>query len=111
MSEQESTSEGLEGASPVREEDAFDLEAVRRWLGEQGVELGDEVDVQQFGGGASNLTYSLRDGHHDLILRRPPAGQKAKAPTTWGVSSACSRGWPRPSRSCRGWSRCAPTSP
>ena len=34
--------------------------------------------MQQFGGGASNLTYSLRDGSHDLILRRPPSGQKAK---------------------------------
>ena len=34
--------------------------------------------MQQFGGGASNLTYSLRDDSHDLILRRPPSGQKAK---------------------------------
>ena len=34
--------------------------------------------MRQFGGGASNLTYSLRDGSHDLILRRPPSGQKAK---------------------------------
>ena len=34
--------------------------------------------MQQFGGGASNLTYSLRDDTHDLILRRPPSGQKAK---------------------------------
>ena len=75
MSEQGTT---LEGASPVREEDAFDLDAVRRWLADQGTELGEQVEVQQFGGGASNLTYSLRDGRHDLILRRPPAGQKAK---------------------------------
>ncbi|WP_445256206.1 phosphotransferase family protein [Nocardioides aurantiacus] len=75
MSEQETT---LEGATPVREEDAFDLDAVRRWLATEGTELGEHVEVQQFGGGASNLTYSLRDGTHDLILRRPPAGQKAK---------------------------------
>ena len=34
--------------------------------------------MRQFGGGASNLTYSLRDGAHDLILRRPPSGHKAK---------------------------------
>ncbi len=68
----------IDGASGVREEDQFDLDAVRTWLAEQGTELGDEVDVKQFGGGASNLTYSLRDGTQDLILRRPPSGQKAK---------------------------------
>ena len=71
-------SEQIEGAGGVREEDRFDLEAVRAWLAEQGTELGPDVEVQQFGGGASNLTYSLRDGEHDLILRRPPSGQKAK---------------------------------
>ena len=51
---------------------------MRSWLAGQGTELGEDVEVQQFGGGASNLTYSLRDGTHDLILRRPPSGQKAK---------------------------------
>jgi len=68
----------IDGASGVREEDDFDLEAVREWLAGQGTELTGEVEVQQFGGGASNLTYSLRDGSHDLILRRPPSGHKAK---------------------------------
>ncbi len=53
-------SEQIEGAGEVREEDAFDLEAVRSWLGEQGTTLDGPVEVQQFGGGASNLTYSLR---------------------------------------------------
>ncbi len=68
----------IEGAAEIREEDSFDIEAVRTWLASQGTELTGEVEVQQFGGGASNLTYSLRDGSHDLILRRPPSGQKAK---------------------------------
>ena len=68
----------IEGAGEVREEDRFDVEAVRRWLAQQGTELSPEVTVRQFGGGASNLTYSLLDDEHDLILRRPPSGQKAK---------------------------------
>lgn len=46
----------IEGASSVREEDAFDLEAVRRWLAGHGVDLSGEVEIQQFGGGASNQT-------------------------------------------------------
>ena len=68
----------LDGASGVREEDSFDIDSVREWLAKQGTQLAADVEVQQFGGGASNLTYSLRDGSHDLILRRPPSGQKAK---------------------------------
>jgi aminoglycoside phosphotransferase (APT) family kinase protein len=68
----------LDGASAVREEDSFDVESVREWLATQGTQLAEDLEVQQFGDGASNLTYSLRDGSHDLILRRPPSGQKAK---------------------------------
>jgi aminoglycoside phosphotransferase (APT) family kinase protein len=68
----------IDGASGVRDEDRFDIDAVRAWLAERGTELAEDVAVKQFGGGASNLTYSLRDASHDLILRRPPSGQKAK---------------------------------
>ncbi|MCW2855360.1 MAG: phosphotransferase family protein [Marmoricola sp.] len=68
----------IEGASAVRDEDAFDVEAVRSWLAERGTALTGDIAVQQFGGGASNLTYSLRTAEADLILRRPPSGSKAK---------------------------------
>ena len=75
------------GAAPVREEDAFDVERVANWLrenapGEVGVD--GIPEVQQFVGGASNLTYLLRygggpdAGGRDLILRRPPTGTKAR---------------------------------
>jgi len=57
---------------PVRTEDAFDVEAVTAWLG-----FDEPPQVQQFSGGASNLTYLLRYPDRDLILRRPPAGKKA----------------------------------
>ena len=68
----------VEGAGDVRDEDAFDVEAVRTWLAAQGHPITGDVTVRQFGGGASNLTYSLRTEHDDLILRRPPTGQKAR---------------------------------
>lgn len=68
----------LEGAGAVRDEDAFDLEAVRAWLADHGCVLEGPVELRQYKGGASNLTYSLRAGDLDLILRRPPAGRKAK---------------------------------
>lgn len=59
-------------AAEVRDEDAFDVAAVAAWLGR------DIHEVRQFSGGASNLTYLLRTDDKDLILRRPPAGTKAK---------------------------------
>ncbi|MFD7569300.1 phosphotransferase family protein [Streptomyces sp. NPDC059810] len=66
--------------SPVRTEDAFDVERVHTWLTQHvdGLE-GPSPDVVQFTGGASNLTYLLRYPHlaTELILRRPPAGKKA----------------------------------
>jgi aminoglycoside phosphotransferase (APT) family kinase protein len=72
-----STSGAVAGARPVRSEDAFDMDAVAAWLSaEAGID--GVPSVQQFSGGASNLTYLLRYPDRDLILRRPPAGQKAK---------------------------------
>ena len=66
---------------PVRDEDAFDVDAVAAWLREHATAFREDLDgtpeVRQFPGGASNLTYLLRYPRRDLILRRPPAGQKA----------------------------------
>lgn len=71
-------------ARAVRDEDAFDVAAVATWLRDHAApELRDELahqpEVRQFAGGASNLTYLLRYPTQDLILRRPPAGAKAKS--------------------------------
>ena len=80
------------GTDSVRDEDAFDVEAVAAWLRSitpddptvlDGVDLGDDDDpvipeVRQYTGGASNLTYLLRYPGADLVLRRPPAGTKAR---------------------------------
>lgn len=63
----------------VRAEDAFDVAAVDGWLrGATDLPPG-LPHVRQFAGGASNLTYLLRYGDRDLILRRPPAGTKASS--------------------------------
>lgn len=82
----------IPGAGVVRGEDAFDVAAVAAWLRSltpddagvlAGVDLGDDdepviPEVRQFSGGASNLTYVLRYPGGDLVLRRPPAGTKAR---------------------------------
>src|SRR5699024_1151527 len=80
------------GTGPAREEAAFDVGAVAAWLRSTvpdaptvlvGVDLGDDDDPvlpedRQYTGGASNPTYLLRYPGADLVLRRPPAGTKAR---------------------------------
>lgn len=63
----------------VRDEDAFDLERVDAFLKQHIAGLDGSPTVSQFPGGASNLTYLLRYGERELVLRRPPIGAKAKA--------------------------------
>ena len=63
--------------------------------------------VEQFPGGASNLTYLLRLGQQELVLRRPPFGSKVKSAHDMGreykVLSALSQSYrkaPRPLVHC-----------
>lgn len=79
------SSDEVAGARAVRDEDAFDVAAVDAWVREVSTgsttekALGEGLpEVRQFAGGASNLTYLLRYPERDLVLRRPPAGTKAK---------------------------------
>lgn len=59
----------------VREGEGFDRETVERYLRENidGLPEGN-LEVRQFPSGASNLTYLLRIGEWEGVLRRPPLG-------------------------------------
>lgn len=60
---------------PIREGEEFDKKAVERYLREkiEGLPEG-ELEVRQFPSGASNLTYLLKIGDWEGVLRRPPLG-------------------------------------
>jgi aminoglycoside phosphotransferase (APT) family kinase protein len=62
----------------VRRGEELDLAAIEAWLRAEGVDLDGNAEVTQFSGGASNWTYRLKYANRDLILRRPPAGTKAR---------------------------------
>jgi aminoglycoside phosphotransferase (APT) family kinase protein len=66
----------------VRPGEELKLDAVDAWLKEQvrahGKALEGSPELTQFSGGASNWTYRLKYANGDYILRRPPAGTKAK---------------------------------
>jgi aminoglycoside phosphotransferase (APT) family kinase protein len=64
---------------PVHPGEELNVPNVDAWLKAQIPGLAGTPEVTQFSGGASNWTYRLRYDSHDLILRRPPAGTKAKS--------------------------------
>jgi len=63
--------------APIRAGEEIDPAALARYLrGKvEGVEGG--IAIQQFPGGHSNLTYLLRAGDREYVLRRPPLGPVA----------------------------------
>lgn len=64
-------------AGKVRPGEELDAARVAAFLRQQGVDVPGEPAITQFAGGASNLTYLLQFADRDLILRRPPFGQRA----------------------------------
>lgn len=63
---------------PVRKGEDLDLGKVEPFLRDCIPGLEGDIRVEQFPGGHSNLTYLIRCGNRELVLRRPPFGRKAK---------------------------------
>lgn len=65
---------------PVRPGEELDAAALSAWLAGRlpAVESGAGITIEQFPGGHSNLTYLLRMGDCELVLRRPPFGSTVK---------------------------------
>ena len=64
---------------PVRADESFSVERVARFLVAAGIREFDpsRLEVEQFPAGHSNLTYLLRAGDWEAVLRRPPLGPVA----------------------------------
>ena len=67
--------------APVRPGEALDRNALEGWLRprlSQALPGADgPLEILQFPNGSANLTYLLRVGSYELVLRRPPMGQVA----------------------------------
>jgi aminoglycoside phosphotransferase (APT) family kinase protein len=61
----------IDEPKPPRRGEELDTEKLAAYLG-------GPVEVLQFPGGHSNLTYFVRQGDRELVLRRPPFGSKVK---------------------------------
>lgn len=68
----------VDGARPVREGEELDLAALEDYLASELAGFCAPLEVEQFLKGHSNLTYLLRAGDRQLVLRRPPFGARIK---------------------------------
>jgi aminoglycoside phosphotransferase (APT) family kinase protein len=62
---------------PVRKGEELDLAALDRYLRDRLPDASSGIEIAQFPGGHSNLTYLIRYGSQEFVLRRPPVGPVA----------------------------------
>ncbi len=63
---------------PVRAGEELDVVKLSAFLQKE-LGIADAITVEQFPGGHSNLTYCVRAGDREMVLRRPPVGSKVKS--------------------------------
>jgi aminoglycoside phosphotransferase (APT) family kinase protein len=63
----------------VQGDQAFSLTRLAAYLRAQLPDFSGEPELFKFGAGHSNLTYMVRCGERELVLKRPPPGQRAKS--------------------------------
>ena len=60
--------------APIRSGEELPLDRLTEYLGQQLPAAGPDLKVEQFPHGHSNLTYLVRSGEREWVLRRPPFG-------------------------------------
>jgi aminoglycoside phosphotransferase (APT) family kinase protein len=102
--------QNLDQPTPVRTDSVFDVQALAGWLRAHApgdAAFAGEPELFQFGRGFSNLTYLVRFGDHELVVRRAPPGVTIKSAHDMGrefrILGALSPSWskaPRPIAHC-----------
>ena len=69
----------LDSAKAIRPGEEFDVAALQDYLLANLPAASGEVVIEQFPSGYSNLTYLLKLGDQELVLRRPPFGNQVKS--------------------------------
>ena len=96
--------EHVDQPSAVRSGQGFDAAALGAWLRPrlEGLPASGDPEVLQFGRGYSNLTYLVRFGERELVLRRSPPGVNIKSAHDMGrevrILSALAPAWPKAPR-------------
>src|SRR5258708_25233956 len=69
----------IDRAHKGRTGEEIDLTRLSAYLRSTSKEFSDEFRIEQFPSGFSNLTYLLRNGDNEFVLRRPPIGSTVKS--------------------------------
>lgn len=64
---------------PIRKGEELDQQALEHYLKANIPDLDGELVIEQFPRGFSNLTYLLRVGEREMVMRRPPFGANIKS--------------------------------
>lgn len=68
----------IDTAKSVRQGEELDLNLLNDYLREHAPQVEKIVEITQFPGGFSNLTYCLKTATKEYVLRRPPFGANIK---------------------------------
>jgi aminoglycoside phosphotransferase (APT) family kinase protein len=69
----------IDQPTTIRNGEALDSARMEAFFRDSLPDLSGEMTIQQFPSGNSNLTYLVKIGDRELVLRRPPIGRKAKS--------------------------------
>ncbi|MCC5920153.1 MAG: phosphotransferase family protein [Cyclobacteriaceae bacterium] len=76
--EQQDKSQLIDHAQEVRTGELPDLQVLGTYLAKQVDSFSDKINIQQFPGGFSNLTYLIESSGQEYVLRRPPIGANVR---------------------------------
>jgi aminoglycoside phosphotransferase (APT) family kinase protein len=68
----------MDEPTATREGEELDKGIILDFLKKNLPDINGELEIKQFPSGFSNLTYLVKAGNREMILRRPPFGKKAK---------------------------------
>jgi aminoglycoside phosphotransferase (APT) family kinase protein len=74
----ENSASAVDRAAPVRPGEELDAAALEAYLRDHLPDVPGSVEVRQFPRGFSNLTYLVRAGDREMVLRRPPFGAQVR---------------------------------
>ena len=69
----------IDQTRPVRRGEEIDSDRLWKYLNDNLPDLSQPLTIEQFPSGFSNLTYLIRAGDRQFVLRRPPVGAKIKS--------------------------------
>ena len=72
----------MSDTKPIRHGEELNAESLSQYLRENLNLKTDEIGISQFPGGSSNLTYCVRIGETEYVLRRPPFGNGSTSTRT-----------------------------